>query len=53
MKRYKHKDKRVHIPSKEEAGYEEANPKVEDKQTTTELPLNPVIMSFLSHRANR
>jgi adenine-specific DNA-methyltransferase len=42
MKSYKHKDKRVHIPSKEEAGYEEANPKVEDQQTT-ELPLNPVV----------
>ena len=42
MKSYKHKDKRVHIPSKEEAGYEEANPKVESKQTT-ELPLNPIV----------
>ena len=25
MKSYKHKDKRVHIPSKEEVGYEEAS----------------------------
>ena len=25
---FKHKDKRSHIPSKEEAGYEQSNPKV-------------------------
>ena len=32
----------MHIPSKEEAGYKEANPKAGDKQTT-ELPLNPIV----------
>lgn len=41
MKSYKHKDKRVHIPSKEEAGYEEANNVVNEKQEIY-LPLNPV-----------
>jgi adenine-specific DNA-methyltransferase len=39
----KHKtDKRVHIPSKEEAGYEEANAKVKDGKKVLELPKNPV-----------
>ena len=39
----KHKaDKRAHIPSKEEAGYEDANPKVAQGNKTLELPLNPV-----------
>lgn len=39
----KHKaDKRAHIPSKEEAGYEDANPKVQDGKRVLELPLNPV-----------
>ena len=42
MKSYKHKDKRAHIPSKEEAGYEEANQVVNEKETTY-LPLNPVV----------
>jgi adenine-specific DNA-methyltransferase len=41
MKSYKHKDKRAHIPSKEEAGYETANPKVSEKEELY-LPLNPV-----------
>ena len=38
---HKH-DKRVHIPSKEEAGYEEANPKVIQGKDSIELPKNPV-----------
>lgn len=37
------KDKRAHIPSKEEAGYEEANPKVQQGKKTLELPKNPVV----------
>lgn len=36
-------DKRAHIPSKEEAGYEEANPKVQKGKKTLELPKNPVV----------
>jgi adenine-specific DNA-methyltransferase len=39
---FKHKDKRPHIPSKEEAGYEQSNPKVQEK-TSAEFPLNPVV----------
>lgn len=40
----KHKtDTRVHIPSKEEAGYEEANAKVQDGKKVLELPKNPVV----------
>ncbi len=40
----KHKgDKRAHIPSKEEAGYEDANPKVQQGKKTLELPKNPVV----------
>jgi adenine-specific DNA-methyltransferase len=40
----KHKtDKRPHIPSKEEAGYEDANPKVQDGNKFLELPKNPVV----------
>lgn len=42
MKSYKHKDKRAHIPSKEEAGYEEANQVVNEKEVAY-LPLNPVV----------
>jgi adenine-specific DNA-methyltransferase len=39
----KHKtDKRAHIPSKEEAGYEEANEKVSEGKKVLELPKNPV-----------
>jgi len=41
MKSYKHKDKRAHIPSQEEAGYEEANTMVNEKQELV-MPLNPV-----------
>lgn len=33
---------RVSIPSKEEAGYEDANPKVQAGKKTLELPVNPV-----------
>src|SRR5688500_805388 len=36
------KDKRAHIPSKEEAGYEDANLKVQTGRKTLEVPLNPV-----------
>ncbi len=36
-------NKRAHIPSKEEAGYEEANPKVQQGRKTLELPKNPVV----------
>ena len=40
----KHKtDTRAHIPSKEEAGYEEANAKVQDGKKVLELPKNPVV----------
>ena len=35
-------DKRAHIPSKEEAGYEEANEKVSKGKKVLELPKNPV-----------
>lgn len=39
----KHKeDKRAHIPSKEEAGYEDANPKVQGGRKVLDVPLNPV-----------
>lgn len=37
------KDKRAHIPSKEEAGYEDANQKVMQGKKTLELPKNPVV----------
>lgn len=36
-------DKRIHIPSKEEAGYEEASPKVQKGKKVVELPKNPVV----------
>lgn len=40
----KHKgDKRAHIPSKEEAGYEDANEKVSSGKKGLELPKNPVV----------
>jgi len=40
----KHKaDKRAHIPSKEEAGYEDANTRVQDGKKVLELPKNPVV----------
>jgi len=37
------KETRVHIPSKEEAGYEEANPKVQTGKKNLEIPKNPII----------
>ncbi len=37
------KDTRAHIPSKEEAGYEDANPKVQKGKKQIELPKNPVV----------
>ena len=37
------KETRVHIPSKEEAGYEEANPKVQSGKKVLEIPKNPVV----------
>jgi len=40
----KHKtDTRAHIPSKEEAGYEDANAIVQDGKKILELPKNPVV----------
>lgn len=36
-------DTRAHIPSKEEAGYEEANAKVQEGKKVLELPKNPVV----------
>jgi adenine-specific DNA-methyltransferase len=40
----KHKtDSRAHIPSKEEAGYEDANAKVQDGKKVLELTKNPVV----------
>lgn len=37
------KEKRVHIPSKEEAGYEDANPVVSEGKKIYEVPKNPVV----------
>ncbi len=37
------KDTRVHIPSKEEAGYEDANEKVQSGKKVLELTKNPVV----------
>ena len=39
----KHQEKRAHIPSKEEAGYEDANSAVNKGKSTLELPKNPVV----------
>jgi adenine-specific DNA-methyltransferase len=40
----KHKtDTRTHIPSREEAGYEDANSKVQDGKKVLELPKNPIV----------
>src|SRR5690554_227288 len=36
-------DKRAYIPSKEEAGYEDANPKVKDGRKKLDLPKNPIL----------
>ena len=44
VKSIKHKtDTRTHIPSKEEAGYEDANAKVQSGKKVLELPKNPVV----------
>ncbi len=40
---YQHKDKRAHIPSKEEAGYEDANPNVKEGKQQMDIPKNPVV----------
>ena len=40
---YHHKNKRAHIPSKEEAGYEDANPNVKEGKQTMDIPKNPVV----------
>lgn len=37
------KETRTHIPSKEEAGYEDANPKVQSGKKILEIPKNPVV----------
>jgi adenine-specific DNA-methyltransferase len=37
------RDTRAHIPSKEEAGYEEANEKVQSGKKVLEIPKNPVV----------
>lgn len=37
------KDSRAHIPSKEEAGYEDANEKVQTGKKIMEIPKNPVV----------
>jgi adenine-specific DNA-methyltransferase len=39
----KHKDKRAHIPSNEEAGYEDVNVKVKQGKDVLQLPKNPVV----------
>lgn len=39
----KHQGSRAHIPSKEEAGYEDANEQVRSGKATLELPKNPVV----------
>ena len=39
----KHKDKRAHIPSNEEAGYEDANQKVKQGKSVLKLSKNPVV----------
>src|SRR5699024_9514018 len=43
-KSYHHEgEKRAHIPSKEEAGYEDANPRVQSEGEHYELPVNPIL----------
>lgn len=37
------KDSRAHLPSKEEAGYEDANEKVQSGKKLLEFPKNPVV----------
>jgi len=44
IKSIKHKqDKRAHIPSREEAGTEDASPKVKAGKKSAEFPRNPVV----------
>ncbi|MDZ7743455.1 MAG: DNA methyltransferase [Bacteroidota bacterium] len=40
---YHHKSKRAHIPSKEEAGYEDASSKVKEGKQKLDVPKNPVV----------
>lgn len=42
IKAYKHPDKRVHTPSSEEAGMEQGNPYVKEKEKT-DIPKNPIV----------
>ncbi len=44
-KSYKYTDKRAHIPSKEEAGYENANQTVQEGNTESEYDKNPKNLS--------
>src|ERR1700732_3652968 len=44
IKSFKHKhEKRAHVPSSEEAGYEDANPKVQDASGVASFPRNPIV----------
>lgn len=44
IKSFKHKhEKRAHVPSSEEAGYEDANPKVQAAPTVAAFPRNPIV----------
>ena len=44
IKSYKHKaEKRAHLPSSEEAGYEDANPQVKTGTARAEFPRNPIV----------
>lgn len=44
IKAFKHKhEKRAHVPSSEEAGYEDANPKVQDAPNVATFPRNPIV----------
>ncbi|HEV3272837.1 MAG TPA: site-specific DNA-methyltransferase [Candidatus Methylacidiphilales bacterium] len=44
IKSYKHKtEKRAHLPSSEEAGYEDANPHVKDGPVRAEFIRNPIV----------
>jgi adenine-specific DNA-methyltransferase len=42
IKAYKHSDKRSHVPSSEEAGMEQNNPKVKNKEEL-DVPKNPIV----------
>ena len=44
VKSIKHTEsKRAHIPSREEAGFEDANPKVKESGGKADYPKNPVV----------